>query len=998
MSANPTRYRIFISSPGDVREERDALEEIIKRDLQMTLGRHLNLFLEPLRWETNARPTIGEIQANLFEQFGEYDIFVGIFWKRFGTPTSEFESGSEAEFRDALRRWEADRSRPILMYFCQRPFMPRAEDLEQYAKVLRFREELGDKGLYWTYDHVEEFSKLVRQHLYAAILDLSKSREVDSTIEYDKSAPTVSHTAQSRQRYLRALRRECLQIPLTVMGEEVSSQRAVTLDQVYISLRVTQNDPEMLKQPDYWDSLANEESFSALDAIQDHDQVVLLGDPGSGKSSFVKHLIANIAESELDDTGLLGPTDRGLLPVLIVLRDLAPSLSKSNLPKGPSKRRVILANLVADHANSFAETLQVPEFSSGIRQAFVDEKVFLVLDGLDEVPYDLRSLVREAVGAVLNQFNLPRIIITCRIRSYVGASVFNGVKTFTLAKLSEEQIRVFIEDWYQAQSALQRLAEQQRESRTKDLVEVASKEPLLSLARNPMLLTTMTIIHQQDTVLPKERVKLYAKAVDILLRRWQQDKGEISRDLALFMENKEERIRPTMERLAFEAHKIGAQDEVASLPRMQMIGLLSDPLYLGHESLASQFLDYIDLRSGLLIGRGGTIERPATYSFPHRTFQEYLAGCYIVGARGAATRLRQLAAEGELWGEAISRGVEEQVYNSGSYGQNHVLNLASQLSQGLPKSEVESRVVLWVGKMSQVIGVETVLHDPGDIESGEELLSRLQSQFISLLDGFLPPLERAEAGSVLATLGDPRQELSTLSMMPFCYVPSGAFLMGSEFQEINISYDYWIGKFPVTQIQFQSFIDNNGYNDRNWWTEDGWEYIKSKNIERPASYGYPFDLPNHPIVGLSWFEAHAYTNWLTYFSKEQGWLSAEEKFVLPNEPEWEKAARGGMRVLKTAISCPLNNLSLKKDPSLKTNDDPNRIYPWGKNISKDNSNFRETSFNATSTPGCFPLGVSPYGIHDLSGNIWEWTRSCWDNSPYPEEIMGWAKRETLRAA
>ena len=218
----------------------------------------------------------------------------------------------------------------------------------------------------------------------------------------------------------------------------------------------------------------------------------------------------------------------------------------------------------------------------------------------------------------------------------------------------------------------------------------------------------------------------------------------------------------------------------------------------------------MDHRSGLLIGRGGTPQRPTVYSFPHRTFQEYLAGCYIIGARGAVERLENLASEGDFWSEAVLLGIEEQVYNSGSYGQNHILNLAAQLTRKGPDSEAESRVALWMGKAAEVVGADTVAQDPGDIEPGREVLSRLKKQLVDSLSGTLPVIERAEAGRVLARLGDPREEVMTLEKMPFCHIPAGPFLMGSSDEdeqaygdekpqkEVVIDYDYWMGMYPVT--------------------------------------------------------------------------------------------------------------------------------------------------------------------------------------------------------
>lgn len=77
-------------------------------------------------------------------QVGEYDIFVGIMWKRFGTPTGKADSGTEEEFHIAYRPWQENESVRILFYFCQSPFMPRRQsEMEQMGKVLAFKEELA---------------------------------------------------------------------------------------------------------------------------------------------------------------------------------------------------------------------------------------------------------------------------------------------------------------------------------------------------------------------------------------------------------------------------------------------------------------------------------------------------------------------------------------------------------------------------------------------------------------------------------------------------------------------------------------------------------------------------------------------------------------------------------------------------------------------------------------------------------------------------------------
>lgn len=160
--------RIFLSSPSDLSEEREALDGVV-RELNLTLGNPLGLRLELLRWETNAFPGVGtEPQALIDRQIGDdYDIFIGILGTRFGTPTGDAESGTEHEFQRAYQRYlHAPSALRIMFYFKDDRVSPSQIDAEQLLKVQRFRKELSSLGsLFWTYQTPDQFVDLVRVHL-----------------------------------------------------------------------------------------------------------------------------------------------------------------------------------------------------------------------------------------------------------------------------------------------------------------------------------------------------------------------------------------------------------------------------------------------------------------------------------------------------------------------------------------------------------------------------------------------------------------------------------------------------------------------------------------------------------------------------------------------------------------------------------------------------------------------------------------------------------------
>jgi formylglycine-generating enzyme required for sulfatase activity len=128
------------------------------------------------------------------------------------------------------------------------------------------------------------------------------------------------------------------------------------------------------------------------------------------------------------------------------------------------------------------------------------------------------------------------------------------------------------------------------------------------------------------------------------------------------------------------------------------------------------------------------------------------------------------------------------------------------------------------------------------------------------------------------------------------------------------------------------------------------------------------------VVGVSWYEALAYCRWLAGRLREGRHLADGWTVGLPTEAEWEKAARGGLEIPDE----PVIALAEKHDAApLHTNRDPKRVYPWGNDFSAEKCNMDETGIGTTSAVGCFLGGASPYGVEDLSGNVWEWTRSLW---------------------
>jgi hypothetical protein len=173
-----TDVRLFVASPSDVGDERIQLGEVVK-ELNLTLGPALGFKLELVGWETHVHPSMGSIQPNINRQIGDYDILVGIMWNRFGTRTETAGSGTEEEFRLAYDKWNRDGKPHIMFYFCKAPAsFTSPEEAEQKQNVLRFRDEISQKGLVSEYENRAAFAGLVRLHLGRLLNEMFSEKQL----------------------------------------------------------------------------------------------------------------------------------------------------------------------------------------------------------------------------------------------------------------------------------------------------------------------------------------------------------------------------------------------------------------------------------------------------------------------------------------------------------------------------------------------------------------------------------------------------------------------------------------------------------------------------------------------------------------------------------------------------------------------------------------------------------------------------------------------------
>jgi Domain of unknown function (DUF4062) len=188
--------RVFASSPGDVSDERQQLSVVVQ-ELNTTLRALVPeqpTVVELIKWETHVHPDMSTTaQDSISRQIPDYDVFLGIMWSRFGTPTQVAGSGTEQEFREADAS-SKKRGSPshILFYFCRQNYPADLDepDLEQLAKVFRFRKELKSRGLVGSYDSHAAFADTVRPDLVRVLSEIIHVGESRSQIAERASSAT----------------------------------------------------------------------------------------------------------------------------------------------------------------------------------------------------------------------------------------------------------------------------------------------------------------------------------------------------------------------------------------------------------------------------------------------------------------------------------------------------------------------------------------------------------------------------------------------------------------------------------------------------------------------------------------------------------------------------------------------------------------------------------------------------------------------------------------
>lgn len=173
-------YKAFIASPSDTSKEREICNKIFE-EINAGLGNIYNFRIEPLKWETDVRPSIQDKdgQSIIFDQVGNsFEIFIGIMNKKFGSPTPRAGSGTEEEFNEAFKRYQEKKDLEVIFYFNEEPPKSMSDiNASELLKIETFRKRLQPLGLYGTYTGVSDFEEKLRKHLSKYFIEEFKKKQ-----------------------------------------------------------------------------------------------------------------------------------------------------------------------------------------------------------------------------------------------------------------------------------------------------------------------------------------------------------------------------------------------------------------------------------------------------------------------------------------------------------------------------------------------------------------------------------------------------------------------------------------------------------------------------------------------------------------------------------------------------------------------------------------------------------------------------------------------------
>ena len=726
-----------------------------------------------------------------------------------------------------------------------------------------------------------------------------------------------------------------------VVGEGKAPQ--FRIDELYIPLKISgaglKHSGKMMTKGELSEEGASKEVL--LQEALKEPHLLIKGDPGSGKTTFLRLLAFSLCLKGLGEdsdrlrTKILWP-DPAPLPILVSLGALTQHISackKGDLSDCPSQKDSPewLLHFLKTQSDSYFT------FSRDMFQRKLKEGQCLIMfDGLDEAPnHAVREQVSSLAANLLKAYPRCPVVMSSRPAALIGKATPLEFSTVEIMPLDESAMKSFISQW---SSALYSEAPEKSKRYEKELNEALTSRPeIRRMARTPVMLTALAVVHWNQTRLPEQRAELYESILTWLFRAREEREGRLNAD----------RCRYLLQKLAFAmfVHHEGRQRQVGIRwaaeilePEFTVTGQRS-ALLLAEDFLRDEIVD-----SGIIVERSNNLE------FWHLSFQEYLTA-YEIGGQSEKKQIETLFQTKRFykseWREVVLL-LSGVLYKQ---GKDKINNLINTIIEDGPHNASEAELPL----LAQEVGLlGSIVRDlsPFDFQPSNALYKKIVQSVMGIFDKktfrSIPVQVREEAADALGRVGDPRFDREKDLWVE---IPAGSLWMGAQksdpkgrnydedadpwdapskewpVHEVELS-AYRIGKYPVTVCQYKRFIEEGGYEDEKYWKAGGFGKFKE-----PEEWEEQLPYPTRPVVSVSWYEAKAYASW--------------SGCQLPTEAQWERAARG---------------------PG-----EEYRKYPRGnREPDKETMNYDESGIGHPTPVGIFPESCSPDGVIDMAGNVWEW--------------------------
>jgi formylglycine-generating enzyme required for sulfatase activity len=675
------------------------------------------------------------------------------------------------------------------------------------------------------------------------------------------------------------------------------------------------------------------ESLDELrEGLRNYRRVALIGDPGAGKTTTLERLAYEYASTAAEES--------------------------SEPYKEPLPLFIRLGGYTGDDFTTFLENA----FGGLHLRDYLPNRIVLLLDGLNEMPPAYHHLLE----AWLRDHPDVPVIVSCRKLDYVERKL--PLTRIDVSPLDLERVRLFMGnylededrdklfwalagyearrawDWYQrntkdvsyqnffgAEDKPGNDWEPERKSLNairQRLREQHTLPDMLGVVTNPFLLSIVIEIFALTGEPPRNKGDLFGRFVALLM----QERGRTA-------------VRPDRPWIADERQKAALAALAYRMQNERTGTSISSDFVL---ETFQQAVPEADAKLLLYFAVSASIlEQSETVRFSHQLLQEYFAAYEM--------------------GEDLRRGVPATRYfPSEDWWMPTGWEETALLLAGMEGDA--TRVVEWLTSVQPDLAYRVAT------ESGAACTeSALKGLFQPVPGARLSPYAVAEWGR----LNHKDDKRPGAALRPdgrpdfvWCDVPAGIFLYGDGNKPHEIAYDFKIARYPVTFIQFQTFLDSGDYDDERWWVGMPDTYKRQPMAEQRQPYH------NHPRDSVSWYQAVAFARWLNIAMKgvnfgTSDWIISETAAIrLPLEWEWEYAARG-------------------RD---------GREYPWGNGYRVGHANCNEQLegvgpyfLNRTTAVGLYPQGESPVGALDMSGTVWEW---CMNDYFTPGVIDGFGNGQS----